>query len=273
MGMGIKSKALKLKFRISHACRSLLARIGPMMMHPGSRVMSIYHSPSDMCESDRVFLYAFVRGTRPARCIEIGSRWGGSARIICAALEDNRHGRLVGLDPAPQAFIAPARALHNRFRLHKGYSPQDVPAACSLHDGPIDFAFIDAMHTHDSVEADLKGAYPFLADGAHIIMHDAFHVGIDAACNEFLAAHPDVTDLGILTRNPSKADPLCYQGFRVLRVRENRDSVLRDAYQRNDVAFPEKPSYFHNYDPFAIRVGLVELGDDGYRWVTPPGHE
>jgi len=235
--------------------------------------MSIYHSPLDMCESDRVFLYAFVRGTRPSRCLEVGSRWGGSARIICAALEDNQHGQLVGLDPAPGAFLAPKRVLHNRFRLHTGYSPQDIPAVCALHEGPIDFAFIDAVHTHDSVKSDLNAIYPFLADGAHVIMHDAFHVGIDAACNEFLLSHTDVTDLGILTRNPSKTDPLCYQGFRVLRIRENRDAVLREAYERNGVSFPDNPSYFYNYDPFAIRIGLVELGDAGYRWITPPGQK
>ncbi len=107
MGLGIKSRALRLRFKCTHACRTIGVRIRPALLRPGSRVLSIYHSPSDMCESDRVFLYAFVRGVRPQRCLEIGSRWGGSARIICAALEDNQHGELVGLGDNGYRWLLP----------------------------------------------------------------------------------------------------------------------------------------------------------------------
>ena len=118
------------------------------------RIGVVFHEPTDMCATDRIMLYALVRGLRPERALEIGVRWGGSARIISNAMEDNGAGQIVGLDPDNTVFRPGAAELHGRYRFCVGYSPQDVPRAVAMLDGPLDFAFIDALHTHDASYAD-----------------------------------------------------------------------------------------------------------------------
>lgn len=266
MGLGIKKSLVAARRRASRTVEGARQKMRPILGRPGARVLSVYQSTTDMCDTDRIYLYALIRGIRPTSCVEIGTRWGGSARIICAALEDNGQGQLVGIDPAPGAFLAPKRALHNRFRLVEGFSPQDVPRAVEGM-GPIDFALIDGMHTYHSVCRDLEGLRPFLAQGAHVLMHDAHHVGILRAADEFLARHPESVDMGMVTRSPKFTKELCYQGFRLIRYGSNLEQVIREGYARCDAPFPADPDYYLDYDRYALREGLVELSDDGYRWV------
>lgn len=238
---------------------------------PGARVSAAYHRPTDMCEPDRIMLYALARGLRPARVLEIGVRWGGSARTICAALQDNNHGRMVGLDPETDAFRAPRRALFGRYELVRGYSPQDVPKAVERLGGAPDLVFIDAMHIHACALADLRAVLAVMPSGGHILMHDSFHPGVEQAVRDAQAARADLTDCGLLTRHAKASAPVAGQGLRLLRVGPAvTESDIRDGFQRAGVEYPDDPSRFYNFDRFAMRIGMVREVDGRYEFVQPP---
>ena len=223
----------------------------------------MFHEPTDMCATDRIMLYALVRGLRPERALEIGVRWGGSARIISNAMEDNGAGQIVGLDPDNTVFRPGAAELHGRYRFCVGYSPQDVPRAVAMLDGPLDFAFIDALHTHDASYADFKAVIPFMAPGAHILLHDTYHQGIDAAVREVIAETPGCVDCGFLTRSPEIKLPVLYQGLRLVRFGDpdiDTKKLIQDACLRNGSKPPTLHPYYNNWDDWANGEGLGVKG-------------
>lgn len=243
----------------SNVVRTAIARLSLAMGGSPMRISSIFHYPSDMSLVDRLMLYTLVRGLRPNRVLEIGSRWGGSARIMCAALEDNGCGCMVGLDPHTDAFCAPPRSLFNRFTLVKGYSPEDLPKAVEALKGPPDLIFIDALHIRDAAVLDIDAALRVATSDCYVLLHDAFHPGIHAAARIAMERFPDLSDLGIISRSATPSDPVCYQGLRLLRrgaVVTSRD--LETCYDLAGVKWPADPEALENYDRFAIRVGLVQ---------------
>lgn len=223
------------------------------------RVASVIHHPSDMVMTDRVMLYALVRGLKPNRILEIGSRWGGSARIMAAALEDNGSGRIVGLDPDTSNFCCPKRLTYGRFDLVRGYSPEDVPKAVEMLGGPPDFVFIDALHIRDAVLDDIGAAMKHSSPDCYILLHDGLHPGVHAAAEIAKQRHRELYDLGLVSRTAVRSDPVCYQGLRLLRrgtATSSRD--LQNCYESVGLPFPEDPSPLENYDRFALRTGLVK---------------
>lgn len=250
MGLGLRNKY--------HALRNEIGiRVANATARPNKNISAVYFHPSDMCEPDRIMLYAIIRGMRPERVLEIGARWGGSARIISAALEDSGFGAAIGIDPEPQAFRPSQADLFNRYTLMTGYSPQAIPAAVAKLGGKIDFAFIDAMHTHDHVLADFTGIIPHMSAGGHVILHDTFHVGINQAIEEVLAANPTFTDCGFLTRYPDAGGaPVAYQGLRLIRTGElDARGIIKTAFPQADFS----PELF-NWDAYWNRVNAHPSG-------------
>jgi predicted O-methyltransferase YrrM len=220
------------------------------------RLGAAFMYPSDMCVTDRIMLYALVRGLRPERVLEIGVRWGGGARIIASALEDNKHGSAVGIDPMPEAFGIPERQLHGRYRLVAGFSPQATKEAVALLGGPPNLVLVDAMHTGDAVHADFLGLLPFLDDGAHLLFHDAFHQGVSSAIQEVIDANETLVDLGFVTRNPELGSPISYQGLRLVRKGPvDFRALINNAYQTAGRTPPPIHRAFRNYDVYANRIG------------------
>ncbi|MGL5135100.1 MAG: hypothetical protein ACRC78_21420, partial [Planktothrix sp.] len=117
LGLGLKSKLKKASNSLNYWYKNTFALPNLFNLFSSERIGVIYHEPSDMCVTDRVMLYALVRGLKPTRALEIGVRWGGSARIITNAMEENGVGQLVGIDPAPENFKANPKVLHNRYKL------------------------------------------------------------------------------------------------------------------------------------------------------------
>jgi len=234
LGLGLRNKFHRMQNEMGIRWSNTFARPNIFDASTPERLGAIYTNPTDMCDPDRIMLYALVRGLRPARVLEIGARWGGGARIISAALEDSGFGNAVGIDPEPQAFRPKSSDLFNRYELITGYSPDAIPGAISKLGGKIDLAFIDAMHTHDHVFADFNGVVPHMADGGHVLLHDTFHVGINKAVEEVLHANPNFTDCGFLTRYPTILDdtPVAYEGLRLIRTSTpaNHDT-MRGAYK------------------------------------------
>jgi predicted O-methyltransferase YrrM len=182
------------------------------------RVGAVYSAHSDMRVDERVFLYAFVRGFRPERALEIGVAEGGSALIITNAMEESGRGLLVGVDPAPR-LLGAWKDLHGRYKLISQPSPEAIPEARAAAGGPFDFVLIDGLHRYDSVQKDIVAILPHLADGAYLLFHDAFHYGVATAVREAIEANPSLVDCGYPCRTANVyADPATpYNGFRLLR--------------------------------------------------------
>jgi predicted O-methyltransferase YrrM len=227
-----------------------------MMRGGHENVAVVFAEPHDMSIGDRIVLYGLIRGLKPESYLEIGVRWGGSARIVAAALEANGSGKAVGLDPNLKAFRPSRSKLYGRYHLVQGYSPEDTGRAVADLGGQADFIFIDAIHTYTAVKADLEEAAGHLADGGHILLHDAFHQGINAAADEFLAKNPDFVDLGIVSRNAEVGDPVSYMGFRLIRKgREDFALRLREAHERMGHPPPVLSPERWDFDAYANRLG------------------
>ena len=218
---------------------------------------------SDMEIADRLMLFALVRGLRPNRALEIGVRWGNSARIITNAMEENGVGKLAGIDPGPESFRAKASELHGRYILIKGYSPQAIPIAVDKLGGALDFVLIDALHIYDARLADFRGCLPYLSEGAHIVFHGAFHVGIDQAVQDALAENGEFIDCGFLTRNAEIRLPVAGQGLRLIRKGPvDSKQIIREGYARHHCKPPLFSSELWNYDEFYNRISAQAASNE-----------
>lgn len=216
----------------------------------------VFSEPHDMPMSDRLMLYALIRGLKPERYLEIGVRWGGSARIVATAMEANGFGEAVGLDPDLGSFRPRPRELFGRYRSVRGYSPEDTGKAAALVSAPFDMVFIDAVHTYSAVKADLAGVLPFLAEGGHILFHDAFHQGVNGAVDEFLAGDAGFTDLGVMSRDPSVGLPVSYGGLRLIRKGAAPfEGLLAAAHARNGVPAVQLDRAVWDHDVYAEIMG------------------
>lgn len=208
-----------------------LVHRSPRLYSCGSaeRVGIVYTAPSDMKIEERLFLFALIRALKPKRALEIGVQWGGSACIIASAMQDNGFGKVAGIDPQPQQFRARPSWLHGRYTLLAGSSPEKIPEAVDLLDGKIDLVLIDAWHTYSACLRDLRGVLPFVKDGGYIILHDAYHHGINAAIDKVLCENTHLRDCGHVCRSPTiNSDPwVAYHGFRLLFVCSSNWGSLR----------------------------------------------
>lgn len=256
LGLGLRKKAIHLKNKIRYHLKNRMQK--PRVLNLGSkeRIGVVFTEPHDMPIGDRIMLYALVRGLKPLHALEIGVRWGGSARIITNAMEDNGIGVLVGLDPDLTNFRPKDQELHGRYILVEGYSPESTFKAVEKLNGQLDFVFIDAVHTHDAVQADLAGVESFLSEGGHIVFHDTYHQGIMIAVNQFLDENSDWVDCGILSRNPEIMNPVSYAGLRLIRKGKiDGEDIITSAYKSAGKNVPKFDKSLWNFDPYANRVG------------------
>ncbi len=258
-GLGLKNKIKIMSVELSCFFKNKLNKPDFYDLKTPGRLGAIHYHPSDMCNMDCIMLYALIRGLKPKFAIEIGVRWGGSARIICNAMQDNGLGKIVGIDPATENFRVKSIELHDRYILHKGYSPDAIPGAMELlNTNRVDFVFIDALHVHDAVKKDFLGVLPYLTSGAHILFHDTYHQGVDKAITSVIREDESLHDLGFLTRNPeSIGQYVAYQGLRLVRKGDvDSEYLITEAYKNSEFSVPPFHDSFRNYDEFANRVGL-----------------
>lgn len=196
--------------------------------HTPERIGVAYTAPSDMPIEDRLFLYALIRGIKPRRALEAGIAQGGSALIISSAMEDNRIGKLVGIDPTHEVHLK-SQAFFGRFEIIKEPSPQAIPRAVEILGGSLDFALIDDIHIFSQVYSELKAVLPYMAEGGYILLHDSFNYGVHAAIEKFLKETGNVHDCGLMSISPQlTSDPWTpYGGFRLLRMTPQESYVMR----------------------------------------------
>lgn len=188
-------------------------------------------APVSMLPSERLLLYTLVFGARPQRYLEVGTLFGGSAAIVCAALDSlELDTRMILVDPEPRVDPALWAHLERRAVLVQGYSPGALQEAANRAGGKFDFVLIDGDHSWEGTLRDLNGVLPFCLDGAYILCHDCFFPTVTQAIDEFVCRHASrVVDFGPMTRDTSAAadangnvsaeHPARWGGIRVLQVR------------------------------------------------------
>ncbi len=191
---------------------------------PG-RVRHLLDAPAELLLPERLLMYSLVRGLRPERCLEIGTHFGGSTSITCAALDDVGAGRMVCVDPNP---LVPAdlwATLAHRVSMIRGTSPSALPEAVALAGGVFDFVFIDGDHTHAGVVRDVEGVLTVAAPGAHLLFHDSHYWEVRDAIDECVARYAGrLVDAGTLSALSTAAiqapdgSSAQWGGFRLLRV-------------------------------------------------------
>ena len=192
----------------------------PLLRAQPWRLASSLLAHADQKPRERVLLYAMVFALAPRRCLEIGVRWGGSSRIIHAALSDLGRGVLVGIDPEP-ALEFDWGTIADRATLVVGRSPEELGRCAAAAGGEFDFVFVDGLHTEEGVLADLRGVAGVTTPGATVLCHDAFHPPVARGIERGLTA--GFVDCGILadTRNEGvrveTGKPVVYGGVRMLR--------------------------------------------------------
>ncbi len=193
------------------------------------RVQHLLDAPAELLLPERLLMYALVRGLRPARCLEIGTHFGGSTTITCAALDDVGAGHLVCVDPNPLVPDQVWLGLAHRATMLRGNSPGALAEATAMAGGLFDFVFIDGDHTHAGVVRDVDGVLGVAAPGAHLLFHDSHYWEVRDAIDECVTRHAgrliDGGTLSALATEPITApdgSQACWGGFRLLRVAATR---------------------------------------------------
>ncbi len=147
-------------------------------------------APIWMTHAERLLLFTLTFSLRPSRYLEIGTLKGGSALIVCSAMDAlNGVGKIACVDPRPQ--IAPETwdRIKHRASVITGFSPDALPEARDAAGGSFDLILIDGDHTRDGVIRDAEGVLPFAAKGAKILFHDCHNADVRMGIDEFAADH------------------------------------------------------------------------------------
>ena len=188
----------------------------------------VERAPVWMSMQERVLLYSLVFALQPERVLEIGTFKGGSALIICGAMDDLGFGRIVCVDPEPRLEPEVWPAISHRAVLVREASPGALKKAAAAAAGPFQLALIDGDHRYQGVVDDLVHTLPLLDDDAHVLLHDAHYYEVRAAIDDAVRHYgPELIDAGMVSTGetphdgeaPAGAPPIGWGGLRLLRFR------------------------------------------------------
>lgn len=160
----------------------------------------IYNTPAEMTTPERLQVYSLIYGIKPRYCLEIGTFRGGSAFLICGAMDETGFGHLVCVDPNPRIASETWEAIKHRSTLITGPSPDILPEAAKAVSEKFDFALIDGDHSYAGALNDIEGTLPLLADQAYLLFHDSHYFEVKDAIDEALKKYPQqLADCGTLS--------------------------------------------------------------------------
>ncbi len=186
----------------------------------------VLDADAELLGVERVLLYSLVFGLRPRRVLEIGTFKGGSADVICAALDDLDQGRIYCVDPEPRLSSEVRDRLAHRMELIAEASPLAVEKARKAAGGQFDFAFIDGDHSTEGLLRDIEIALEHLEPGSHLVFHDSHFVEVEDGLHQAVRRWPEVIDCGELSLHAKPHDaepreidgrPVRWGGLRLLR--------------------------------------------------------
>jgi predicted O-methyltransferase YrrM len=121
------------------------------------------------------FLFALVRGARPASGIEMGAAVGISASYQTAALRLNGRGRFATLEGAPSLAEIACANLHglglDDVDVVVGRFSDTLPSVLAAR-RPLDYVFVDGHHDGDATVAYFEMLLPHLAPRAFLVFDD-----------------------------------------------------------------------------------------------------
>lgn len=186
-------------------------------------------APAMLTGAERLMLFNLIYCLRPQEYIEVGIRFGGASLIVSKAMDaSSSDGKLYLVDASPEVADDTWKQIEHRSELIEGWSPGVLTDAAKTARAPFDFAFIDAGHQMEAVLRDSVGVFPFLADGAYLLFHDAYRTDVREGIDRFVTMHPaSLVDVGMVTRqftrgpdeNPENPDERSC-GFRLVQYRK-----------------------------------------------------
>jgi len=146
--------------------------------HVTDRQGNAFEPVSAVTLESGALLYDIVREHKPSRSLETGMAYGMSTLFICQALEDNRAGSHIAIDPFQTdefksiGLLNVERAgLAHRLHFHEAASDMMLPKLWA--DGArLDFAFIDGWHLFDFTLVDFYYIDKLLSVGGHVAFDD-----------------------------------------------------------------------------------------------------
>lgn len=159
-------------------------------------------APAMLTGAERLMLFNLIYCLRPQHFIEVGIRYGGASLIVAKAMDASASdGKLYLIDAQPEVSDDTWARIEHRSELIEGWSPGVLATAAEKAGAPFDFAFIDAGHQMEAVLRDSVGVFPFLADGAYLLFHDAYRTDVRNGIDRFVAMHPgSLVEVGMVTR-------------------------------------------------------------------------
>ena len=193
-----------------------------------------YESPAQMVLPERLLLYSLIYGLRPAMVLEIGTAEGGSAMIICAAMDAAERGKLVCVDPAPKIIPEHWERIAHRATLLKGLSTdtEAIQRAAGSEDAQFDFVLVDGDHSYQGVLDDIAVVSRFVHNDSYILFHDAHYIEVREAIDAALQQYP-LVDCGLLSLAMTQTDqlfrghPVQWGGLRLVRFQPSHDKEVR----------------------------------------------
>jgi predicted O-methyltransferase YrrM len=182
-----------LRATLAGTARATWFRVGLRAMD-ASDALARLSSPAPACS----LLAHLVAGAEPTWAVEIGSGFGVASVAIAAALALAGRGRFDGIEledwKATLADAAVRAVLGERGAVHAGGAELVLPALVDRRAMPIDFAFVDALHTYEATWAEHRALAAATAPGALVVYDDVWWSEDMHRCWEAIARGPDVTD-------------------------------------------------------------------------------
>jgi predicted O-methyltransferase YrrM len=185
--------AERLRTSLSGTVRDTWLRWGLRSMDAGE-ALSRLSSPAPAC----ALLAHLVASAGPGWVVEIGSAFGVASVAMATALAAIGRGRFDGIELEPWkaelANDAVRAVLGERARVHAGPVEDVLPALLAEHGRPIDFAFVDALHTYEATWAEHRLLAAAVAPGATVVYDDVPFSDEMRRCWAAIAQAPEVTD-------------------------------------------------------------------------------
>jgi predicted O-methyltransferase YrrM len=137
-------------------------------------------TPSAIDGYDAAFLAALIEREKPRRAAEIGVATGLSTGLLACLMQQTGGGRIDAFDVLGHYYADPSKPVGYLIDTEPAHPSVEirlhVPAHCvdvaDRIEGPLDFCFIDAQHTHPWPLIDTLAVLPLMAPGGIIVHHD-----------------------------------------------------------------------------------------------------
>lgn len=154
---------------------------------------------SEMSPRERLFLYTLALCLNPRRYLEIGSLEGGSALIVCKALDTlaEAPGKIFMIDPDFHVSPGTWNKIEHRATRIVGTSPDALEKAHRIAGGTFDLVLVDGGHDLVSAVNDITAVYRYVSPGGFVVIHDYSYFEVRQAVDHVLRQGL-YTDVGLM---------------------------------------------------------------------------